>query len=562
MEVSASSEQTNDLEVMRKMEDEHLHLQRQFRMIQTDRTNRVLGVHPMFRRQDNLLRTLKGEYLNVAKDLKVARSGTNKKREKRTKKEVLQAILFREKTDTQCEGGLILMDQLDELLQRNHKQTLQLKNFVNASMGKLEERRYASENRLMATENKLETAILRFNAIQCENKKIREEIEHMLKDRALFNQAWTKMLTALSKGKKFLTDLFESSTLAYDQRDEWCTKLKSVQEKGKMDQMLQVQEMRDLQKSFDHEMRLYNFLSKKGLIRINRKQEEREEEQKRAIEEDVRKQHDAHLKILHDIHDYTQETDIDKIIEAFEQSEQKSFSIYKMLTEYCGENEVLRRDVQRIRQNLEDRRDWNEMVEEKRNNKLHALKDELEKRRMSVDEIRQKLEKHTQQVNESMRQVEEIFNMLECSLDPFHNLLGDKHPSVHCLNLTFCLINEKIKELVQTAYYYERHVQKKSGGTSRLKKFTVHPELPECWTAVPINVLVPADPCPSCVEARWMSRVTDVPEVPIDEDGVLAAIEDLTNDPAFVKSDHIHPLTECRVPRSRLILARRYNMQN
>ncbi|CAG5020899.1 unnamed protein product [Parnassius apollo] len=96
MDVSASNEQTNDVEVMRKMEDEHLHLQRQ-----------------------------------------VARSGTNKKREKRTKKEVLQAILFREKTDTQCEDGLILMDQLDELLQRNHKQTLQLKNLVNASMGKV-----------------------------------------------------------------------------------------------------------------------------------------------------------------------------------------------------------------------------------------------------------------------------------------------------------------------------------------------------------------------------------------------------------------------------------------
>lgn len=49
------------------------------------------------------------------------------------------------------------------------------------------------------------------------------------------------MLTALNKGKKFLGDLFESSTLAYDQRDEWVAKLKSIQEKGKIDQMLQIQ---------------------------------------------------------------------------------------------------------------------------------------------------------------------------------------------------------------------------------------------------------------------------------------------------------------------------------
>lgn len=49
------------------------------------------------------------------------------------------------------------------------------------------------------------------------------------------------MLASLSKGKKYLSDLFEQSTLAYDQRDECCGKLRSMQEKGKVDQMMQMQ---------------------------------------------------------------------------------------------------------------------------------------------------------------------------------------------------------------------------------------------------------------------------------------------------------------------------------
>lgn len=40
-------------------------------MTQTDRLHRAMGVHPKFRRQDLLLRTLKKEYLSLHKNLKV-----------------------------------------------------------------------------------------------------------------------------------------------------------------------------------------------------------------------------------------------------------------------------------------------------------------------------------------------------------------------------------------------------------------------------------------------------------------------------------------------------------
>ncbi|CAH2096737.1 unnamed protein product [Euphydryas editha] len=151
------------------------------------------------------------------------------------------------------------------------------------------------------------------------------------------------------------------------------------------------------------------------------------------------------------------------------------------------------------------------------------------------------------------------FSTLDCSVEPYANLLGEKEPSLRNLDLTFRLITEKIKELVQITYYYERHIQKKGDKTtSRLKKYTVHPEPLDYWTATPINILVPADPCPSCIEARWLSRVSDTPEVPFDKTQAMSALTELSEDPAFERSDRIHPLTECRVPRSRLILARRY----
>ncbi|XP_064074846.1 cytotardin-like isoform X1 [Vanessa tameamea] len=559
MESLNTEQQSNDLDVAKKMEDERFRLQRQVRMIQTDRLHRTMGVHPKFRRQDNLLRTLKKEFLNLHKDLKIARSGAHKKNDRKMKIDLERALFLRTQTKQECIEGLTLMDQIDGLLQRKNKQMIKLKGAVSSNNGQIEERRNLSENRLTSAENKLEAATRRFNVVQCENKKIRDEIKHMLNDRAIFNQSWTKMLNSLNKGKKFLTDLFESSTLAYDQRDEWCTKLKSVQDKGKIDQMVQIQEMRDLQKAFDHEMKLYNFLAKKGVIRINKKEEEREEAIKKKQEEDIRKKIDYYTKILDDIRDYTKEYNAEQIVETFQRVDDENFSIYKLLNEFCAENEVLRRNLKEIQRNIVDRKDWNEMMEEKRQRQLESLKEKLEEQKITTEDKRNQLMSKVELINDTMDKVNEIFKALDCPTEPYKNLLGEKIPSLHHLGLTFRLITDKIKEMVQVAYYYERFVQKKGDkNSSRLKKYTVHPEPLDCWTATPISFLVPADPCPSCVEARWLSRVSDTPEIPFDKLQIISALTDLSEDPAFERSDRIHPLNECRVPRSRLILARRY----
>ncbi|XP_037876612.1 coiled-coil domain-containing protein 63 [Bombyx mori] len=556
---SGGQDEKNDTEILNKLEDERFRLQRQVRVIEADRLHRTTGVHPQLRRQDMLLGTLKKEYINLLKDLKIARSGAHKKKDKKMKSTLKRALLQRIKSEIDSEEGTTEMHQLEELFQKNLREMLQLKKITNATTGQLDERRTQSESRLMATENKLEAAMLRFNLVQTENKKIRDEISHMLKDRAIFNKNWAKMMNSLSKGKKFLTDLFESSTLAYDQRDEWCTKLKSTQEKGKMDQMLQVQEMRELKKAYDNEIELYNFLAKKGLKRINMKQEERAEEEKRLKEEEEINLLHGHLKILRDIYDYTKETDIENIIEDFEMREQENFSIYKLLNDFCAENQVLSHEVTKLRRDIDDRRDWNDMMSGKREEQLDNLNKELEIQMTKTHEMKDKHDERKQLIDSTMEKISDIFKMLDCSIEPYQNLLGDKEPSLNTFDLSLRLINEKIKEYIHCAYYYERLLQKKEKSTSsRLKRYTVRLEPPALFSPHQIGTLVPTETCPACVEARWLSRVSESLEVPFDETMSRAALAELASDPAYMRSDRIHTLSECRVPSSRGILARRY----
>lgn len=56
-----------------------------------------------------------------------------------------------------------------------------------------------------------------------------------------------------------------------------------------------------------------------------------------------------------------------------------------------------------------DRKDWNEMMEEKRQTKLKALEEKLEQQKIITEEKRNKLADKEQLLKETMEQVYEIF---------------------------------------------------------------------------------------------------------------------------------------------------------
>lgn len=108
------------------------------------------------------------------------------------------------------------------------------------------------------------------------NAKMRDEINHLLKERAHFNKSFQQLVSRLNSGKKVIMDLIEQATLAYDQREEAQNKLQALKERGRQDLQQQSQEVRELQRCLDHVVRLQEFLDIKGQRRIMADLEARE----------------------------------------------------------------------------------------------------------------------------------------------------------------------------------------------------------------------------------------------------------------------------------------------
>jgi predicted DNA-binding ArsR family transcriptional regulator len=108
----------------------------------------------------------------------------------------------------------------------------------------------------------------KFNTVVTANGKMRDELNHLLKDRAHFNNLYQQLVSRLNSGKKLVVDLIEQATLAYDQREEAQNKLRALRERGEQDLQLQSQEMRELQRRLDHDVKLQEFLGVKGQRRV------------------------------------------------------------------------------------------------------------------------------------------------------------------------------------------------------------------------------------------------------------------------------------------------------
>lgn len=98
------------------------------------------------------------------------------------------------------------------------------------------------------------------------------------------------MINKLNYGKRHISDLVELATNAFDQREELCTKLQILKERGQNDKTNHVQEMRELQRKLDHDAKLQEFLAIKGQQRLNTEQQEREADKKKKRIEEMERQ--------------------------------------------------------------------------------------------------------------------------------------------------------------------------------------------------------------------------------------------------------------------------------
>lgn len=120
-------------------------------------------------------------------------------------------------------------------------------------------------------------------------------------------------------------------------REEAQAKLQALKERDRADLLLHSQEMRELQRRFDLDSKLQDFLGVKGQKRIMADLEAKE-----AIKKQQQKEATEHLittynSILDQIKQFSGENDIDKLAARFLKQEEENFTLFNYVNELNNE---------------------------------------------------------------------------------------------------------------------------------------------------------------------------------------------------------------------------------
>ncbi|XP_022909909.2 coiled-coil domain-containing protein 63-like [Onthophagus taurus] len=532
-----------------QLEAELFRLQRQYQILERDRKIAQEGGNKLSK-LGNVIRILKKEHHEILTDLCVAASENNLRKDALTVTKLKQLLSEHSEAKDLIKQEKGHLEEMEEQIWMVTKALIDLKS-KQVSDEQCQQRVLEGQKTLEALENKLETANKRFCTILTDNTKLRAEIDHLLHERAHFNELWERVIKTLSHGKKFMIDLIEQATIAYDQREEWCHKLQALRTRAKSDLISHTQEMRELERRMDHDVKLETFLSIKGQKRVMRDLAAKERRKRELQREELEKELAAYKEMLANITEFTHLTDIGEIAAAFIKQEEENFALFSYISALNKQMEFLSDELQDLHFKIDQQKEIQDGRCEKQKSTLEILRKEVDDKNAEADQAEKALKETEKMLNSLLKGIDNLFKICKCSNAPLLELLGN-NASITNYNVLLYLetLEKKVTELIMAAYYKEKTDKKK------VKEFIIKEDKIKYDQSNAIEEFIASNPCPLCVEQEQVSDVIDSLQLVLNKEEVK---EKLNIHLSLADSaDVVHNVSACHLPKSREIIQKRY----
>lgn len=215
-----------------------------------------------------------------------------------------------------------------------------------------------------------------FNATLAQNTLVRKEIDHLVQERATFNDLIARLQRKIAANKKVVADITEMAILAFDQRDEAQSKITALQDRNEKDAQQYAAELKELQRTLDHDEKLKDFLFHKSNDRAfaaDFAEEERERDRKEAEAKDL-----EHTKLFKDAFDkikrvVASDSSLDKIVADFIKVEDQNFALFNYVTEMNNQVEGLQESIAKLRSDIKEAKGRGDERERQQRDQLQSM---------------------------------------------------------------------------------------------------------------------------------------------------------------------------------------------
>ncbi|XP_057299829.1 coiled-coil domain-containing protein 63-like [Hydractinia symbiolongicarpus] len=434
------------------IEQELIRLQQEYRIMEGDRKAYSEESQNIIRKQREAISALQAENEELMKENRLAGSQQNQTNDSKNI-DRLSALLQEEGQLKErvrlVKEAILKWEQGIQQTERKIAQRRKSMGGVHMSQAK----HVALHKQIRVLENRLDQANRKFNAGLAENSKLREGIDHMRTERMIFQGLYDKLEKKQSDNKEEIAKVIETSTSAYDARDDAQSKMLALKEKSDKDLLQYNMELKELMRIIDHDRKLREFMNIKsedraemhGLsMQYNSKREEREKVGEK--EETIQSYESA----FEQIKETTEIDDLQLLVGKFIETEDKNFALFNYVNELNNEIEMLREQIVEVENEIELFKQDSVGLEEQRERIMKDLQDEH-------DIVDSELKVHVDHTTASVQTVEQLkeginslFTMINCDSSSIVDMLGG-HEGITDSNMMQYLgiIEHRTNELIQ-----------------------------------------------------------------------------------------------------------------
>lgn len=443
----------SEAEVDGLAEQELAKLQRQYRIIEGDRRAYSEETQNYLRKQREAIQSLERENEELMKDNTLAGSFQNQNQDKANTDKLSTLLTKEDEIKEQLEDvnqDIGMLDDQIRVIEKKIKQ--QRKNMGGVHNSHLLNKR--TQKYIRVLENRLDKAKIDFNSCLSENGQLRETFDHMRLEKKTFDTIRLKLEKELVENKQKIMEGIETSTAAYEARDEAQGKMMALKEKADKDLSQYNTELKELMRIIEHDRKLKEFMRVKSEERAEMMEGELSSQRKKKDEKErgdkAEETIESYEAAFQTIKEATGIEDIDLLVAKFIEVEDKNFALFNYVNELNNEIELLQEQINENEAEIEKFKSEEVEMASQRKALLKNLEDSLSSSTEQADQY-DTLFKQSKKILEQLKSgVDSLFNKINCDRSAITDMLGGKSGATDSNMMQFLgLIEQRTNELLQ-----------------------------------------------------------------------------------------------------------------
>ncbi|XP_078095867.1 coiled-coil domain-containing protein 114 [Mustelus asterias] len=428
---SASSNRSNgsDGDMEGLAETELAKLQHQFRIMEGDRQAYTLESQQLIRKQLAEIENLEKDRGELMLNLQLLDSKRNLQQDQENMESVQNMLSYQDELEDQIAREKQMILDLEQEIKKLEQNIFEQKKGLSKGVNVQAMNEQVVKN-IGIMEDRLDRTLRKFNTHLTRNGELREQIDTLRVERSRFQQLQKKLGKELLEIRKEIGFVIDTSTAAYEARDEAQTKMQQLKEKAEKDLALHAAEMKELQRVIDHDRKLKEFMGIKTQERLN-EDETLHGTYKREHGDSARKRKDAKEETLEmyeaafqQIRGLTGEDNLNVLVERFIEVEDRNFALFNYINEQNSEIERLQEEIADIQAQTETFKSQAVQREQEHKavlKKIETQQEEASKQALGYDNRIKGVKKILDQLK---AKIESLFNKMNCNRSILDEMLG------------------------------------------------------------------------------------------------------------------------------------------